>query len=99
MSALSDIVDPLIHDYAENESEEVLDGIVALLSVNRRGRVLNVPSLVNRILKFKSKAYVFSRLVDVIGDTIERNFIQVCFWPFSAHKMRGSTKLELRKIR
>lgn len=54
-----------------------MDGIVAILSVNRRGRVLNIPSLVNRLLAFKSKSYVLSRLVDVIGDTIERNFIQI----------------------
>jgi hypothetical protein len=29
------------------------------------------------VLKFKSKAYVFSRLSDVIFETIERNFIQI----------------------
>ncbi|KAI6171348.1 TOG domain-containing protein [Aphelenchoides bicaudatus] len=77
IGALQEIVDPFFDDYKANESEEVLDGIVAILSVNRRGRVLTVPSLVNRILKFKSKAYVLSRLVDVISETIERNFIQI----------------------
>jgi HEAT repeat protein len=77
LSALEEIVDPLFRDYSATESDAVLDGIVAILSVNRRGRVLNVPNLVSRILAFKSKAYVLSRLVDVIGDTIERNFIQI----------------------
>ncbi|KAI6215267.1 hypothetical protein M3Y94_00365800 [Aphelenchoides besseyi] len=77
VGALEDIVDPMFKDYAENEAEEVLDGIVAILSVNRRGRVLTIPSLVGRILKFRSKAYVLSRLSAVIGDTIERSFLQI----------------------
>jgi hypothetical protein len=55
----------------------VLDGIVAILSVNRRGRVITIPSLINRILAFKSKAYVLSRIVNAISDTVERNFIQI----------------------
>ncbi|KAI6240148.1 hypothetical protein M3Y99_00501900 [Aphelenchoides fujianensis] len=77
IGALEDIVDPMFKDYAENEADEVLDGIVAILSVNRRGRVLTIPSLIGRILKFRSKAYVLSRLSTVIGDTIERSFLQI----------------------
>ncbi|CAD5221496.1 unnamed protein product [Bursaphelenchus xylophilus] len=77
ITAMEEIVEPLFKEYAANQSEGVLDGIVAILSANRKGRVLTVPSLINRLLNFPRRAHVLARLTEVAADTIERSLIEV----------------------